>query len=247
MSQQPLEVGAQAPTPPVRGGARELLHLAYPVILSHLSASATHVVDSAMVGRLGPTELAAVGYGGIWLWTALTLFMGTATGVQTFVSQADGAGDRAACGRWAWQGFYAVAPITVLGIALFVLVFPSLLQTLGPSAGLQENATGYVQWRALGAPGLGVLMVLSSFFRGLGDTRTPLLAAVISTLVNIVLDWGLIFGNLGLPEWGVDGAGIATAVAEWVGAGILLVAFRRRKLAVYQTGPVGRRPCGGRL
>jgi len=226
------------PSPRPRGGVAELSRLAYPVVLSHLSASATHVVDSAMVGRLGATELAAVGYGGVWLWTALTLFMGAATGVQTFVAQADGAGDTRACGRWTWQGLHAVVPLTVAGIALFVAVFPALLAWLGPSPDLQAHAVTYVRWRALGAAGLAVSMVLSAFFRGLGDTTTPLVAALLSAALNVVLDYGLIFGELGLPAWGVKGAGAATAAAEWTGALVLWVAFRRRRLARYGTGAV---------
>ncbi len=221
-----------------RGGLREVVPLAYPVVLSTLTASATHVIDSAFVGRLGATELAAVGYGGIWIWTALTLFMGTATGVQTFVSQCDGAGRRAQCGPWAWQGFFALAPLTLLGTGLFVWVLPSLLGALGPSADLQRHAYAYASWRALGALGLVTLMVLASFFRGLGDTRTPLVASVISMLVNVALDYGLIFGKFGLPAWGVAGAGAATAVAEWTGAAVLLLAFRRRTLAPYHTAPI---------
>jgi len=221
-----------------RGGLRELSWLAYPVVLSHLCGSAMHVVDSMMVGRLGATELAAVGYGGIWMWTALTLFMGTATGVQTFVAQADGAGDHHLCGRWTWQGFYAVAPITVLGVAAFVAVFPALLAALGPSDGLREHAVDYVRMRSLGCLGLGVFMVLSSFFRGIGDTRTPLLASLVSTVVNIGLNWCLIFGNAGFPELGVAGAGVGTAVAEWTGAVVLLVAFGRKRFARFVPRPV---------
>jgi putative MATE family efflux protein len=221
-----------------RGGLRELSWLAYPVVLSHLCGSAMHVIDSMMVGRLGATELAAVGYGGIWMWTALTLFMGTATGVQTFVAQADGAGDHHLCGRWTWQGFYAVAPITVLGVAVFVAVFPGLLALLGPSEGLREHAVDYVRARSLGCLGLGVFMVLSSFFRGIGDTRTPLLASAVSTLVNVGLNWCLIFGNLGFPELGVSGAGLGTAAAEWTGATVLLAAFGRRRFARFVPRPV---------
>ena len=217
---------------------REVVTLAYPVVLSTLTASATHVIDSAFVGRLGATELAAVGYGGIWIWTALTLFMGTATGVQTFVAQCDGAGRREQCGAWAWQGLYALAPLTVLGTGIFVWVFPTLLHALGPSPDLQRHAYSYAGWRVLGSLGLVTLMVLSSFFRGLGDTRTPLVAAVVSMLVNVALDYGLIFGRFGLPAWGVAGAGAATAIAEWTGAGVLLLAFRRPTLAAYHTASV---------
>ena len=236
---QPLELETFVDSHRASGGStREVVSLAYPVVLSNLSSSAMHVIDSAMVGRLGATELAAVGYGGIWIWTALTLFMGTASGVQTFVAQEDGAGRSERCGFWAWQGFYAVAPITVLGLMIFVSLFPSIIAALGPSAELREQADLYASWRALGCLGLGILMILSSFFRGLGDTRTPLVAALIATAVNIVLDYGLIFGELGLPAWGVKGAGAATAVAEWVGAAVLIVAFCRKKMRGYGTAPV---------
>ena len=78
---------------PRPGGLRELIHLAYPVVLTQLCSTLMGVVDSAMVGRLGPTQLAAVGFGAIWLWTVFSLFYGTASGVQTFVSQHDGAGE----------------------------------------------------------------------------------------------------------------------------------------------------------
>jgi len=221
-----------------RGGYHELSWLAYPVVLSNLCGSAMHVIDSIMVGRLGATELAAVGYGGIWLWTALTLFMGTATGVQTFVSQADGSGDHHLCGRWAWQGFYAVTPITVLGVALFVAVFPTLLSLLGPSEGLQELSVEYTRARSLGCLGLGVWMVLTSFFRGIGDTRTPLIASLVATVVNIGSNYCLIFGNFGFPELGVQGAGVGTAIAEWTGAVLLLVAFGRKRFARFVPRPV---------
>ena len=77
----------------VAGGLREIVPLAFPVVLTQVSATAMGVVDSAMVGRLGPTELAAVGFSSVWIWTIISIFYGTASGVQTSVSQADGAGD----------------------------------------------------------------------------------------------------------------------------------------------------------
>ena len=221
-----------------RGGLRELSWLAYPVVLSNLCGSAMQVTDSMMVGRLGATELAAVGYGGIWLWTALTLFMGTATGVQTFVSQADGAGDHHLCGRWTWQGFYAVAPITVVGVVVFVALFPGLLAALGPSEALREHAVDYVRARSLGCVGLGVFMVLSSFFRGIGDTRTPLVASILATCVNVGLNYCMIFGHFGFPKLGVTGAGLGTAAAEWTGAIVLLVAVGGRRFARFVLRPV---------
>src|SRR5262245_10740331 len=125
------------------GSVREVINLALPVVLTNLSATLMMTVDAAIVGHLGAAELGAVGYGGIWYWTALSLFSGTATGVQTFVSQAQGAGAERTCGAWAWQAFYAVVPLAVVGMTLFALAFGSFLHVLAPAAALQPLAASY--------------------------------------------------------------------------------------------------------
>jgi MATE family multidrug resistance protein len=224
---------------PLRGGMREVFVLATPVVLTQLSATAMGVVDSAMVGRLGPTPLAAVGFASIWMWTIFSLLYGTASGIQTFVSQADGAGETRSCGRWAWQGFYVITPAALVFIAVLAPLAGPLLTLLGPSAELQSSAREYITARLAGEAGFAVLMVLTSFFRGIGDTRTPLYVMLLANAVNAMLDYGLIFGELGLPAWGVSGAGAATAVGSWVGAAGLCLAFRRRVVRErFDTRPV---------
>jgi MATE family multidrug resistance protein len=184
-----------------------------------------------MVGRLGATELAAVGFAGVWSWTVFCVFFGTASGIQTFIAQADGAGRRHECGGWAWQGLYVILPTMLLSAAAIWIAAPTLLAWLGPSEELQVVAVRYLRPRLLGITGIGIAFVWISFFRGVGDTRTPLYAAITANLVNAVLDYGLIFGKLGLPAWDVAGAGAATSVGEWVYAAFLAVAFTRTAVA----------------
>lgn len=231
----PIAVQARNPA----GGLREVATLALPVILTNLSATLMMTVDAAMVGRLGATQLGAVGYAGIWYWTALSLFSGAASGVQTFVAQAHGRGNHHECGSWAWQGFYAVVPLAAVGITLFALGFGPMLALLAPAPGLAPFSTAWVRMRAFGVVGIITAMLLSGFFRGFGDTRTPLYAMVAANLVNLALNYGLIFGHFGLPAWGVAGSGAATAIAEWVYAGVLLALFRRAGVdARFHTAPV---------
>lgn len=199
-----------------RGGIREVVVLGAPVVLTQMSITAMQTVDSMMVGSLGATELGAVGFGGIWLWTFLCFFVGTTSAVQTFVSQHYGGGEYDRCGYWSWQGMYATVPLAGLVSATLFFGAGPLMEILRPSETMRPLAADYVSARALGGVGLCIAVALSSFFRGLGDTRTPLYATLAANAVNIVLDYGLIFGRLGLPELGVRGAGIATAVAEWV-------------------------------
>ena len=214
--------------PPRPGGVRQVAHLAYPVILTHMSITLMGVVDSAMVGRLGATELAAVGFGGIWLWTLFNGFIGAATGVQVFVAQNHGAGHPEECGHWPWQGFYALIPLTLCAALILHFNVDSLMRLLAPSEAVQQLAGEYLAICAFGAVGMCAATILSSFFLGIGDSRTPLYVTLFVNGLNAILDYALIFGNFGLPAWGVSGAAIATTIAEWVYTLVLLVLFSRR-------------------
>lgn len=207
---------SQPMRPDTRGGIREVVVLGAPVVLTQMSVTAMQTVDAMMVGSLGATELGAVGFGGIWMWTFLCFFIGTTSAVQTFVSQHFGARELERCGYWSWQGLYATVPTAAVVSILLVFGATALVEILRPSETMRPLVADYMSARALGGVGLCTAVALSSFFRGLGDTRTPLYATLIANVVNITLDYGLIFGRLGLPELGVRGAGLATAVAEWV-------------------------------
>jgi MATE family multidrug resistance protein len=221
-----------------RGGLREVAGLAWPVIVSQMSSTLMGVVDTAMVGRLGASELAAVGFAHIWTWTLFSLFIGSASGVQTFVAQHEGAGDEAGCGAWVWHALAVLVPaaaVVALGVGVSA---PFWLALLGPSPALQAAALEFLPGRLLGLVGTTIAFSWASFFRGVGDTRTPMLGAVLANGVNVVLAYGLIFGELGLPRLGVAGSGLAMAVGEWSFAVFLGVAASRRALrARYGTGP----------
>lgn len=220
------------------GGVKEVSLLAYPVVLSQLSVTMMGVVDAAMVGRLGAVELAAVGFGGNWMWTLFCFFMGTAGVVQTFVSQNQGAGDSQACGNWSWQGVWMLLPLTLLmGLLLYVGLGP-LLSLVLPSENMRPIAENYMSIRILGEVGMVGGFVFAAFFRGIGDTRTPLYATLFANFVNLVLDYGLIFGELGLPQWGVGGAATATVISEWTFAFLMLGLFlRSANRKKYKTRP----------
>jgi MATE family multidrug resistance protein len=157
-------------------------------------------------------------------------FVGTTTCVQTFVSQHYGAGDYRACGAWAWQAIYAMVPLGVLLAGTLYLGTGLLIGFLEPDPLIAPFAVDYIGMRALGCPGLIAAVAMSSFFRGIGDTRTPLYATIAANLVNVVLDYGLIFGELGLPQLGVAGAGIATSIAEWINFLALFYFFRHSEV-----------------
>lgn len=222
------------------GSPREVAVLAAPIVLTQLSQTVMHMTDSAFVGQLGAAELGGLGFAGIWGWTVFCVFSGCASGVQTFVAQAHGAGREHECGAWAWRGLWAVVLPATLLYALFGLFAEPFLGALGASEEVNRHAVAYQHVRPLGIPALAAWMVLAAYFRGLGDTRTPLATTIVANLVNIVLAYGLVFGRFGLPAWGVPGAALATSVAEWLQAGMLFaVLLARRQRLRFGTGPRG--------
>jgi MATE family multidrug resistance protein len=221
------------------GGVRQVILLASPVMLTHLSITLMGVVDSAMVGRLGATELAAVGFGGVWLWTLFNGFIGAGTVVQTFVAQKHGAGRPEECGKWAWQGLYALIPLTACGALILSFNVDSLMLLLAPSEEVQRLAGNYLAICAFGAVGMCAATIFSSFFLGIGDSRTPLYVTVLVNLLNAALDYALIFGKFGMPAWGVSGAAVATSLSELIYALVLCVLFvRRERHQAFAASPV---------
>jgi MATE family multidrug resistance protein len=221
------------------GGVREVSLLAFPVVLQTISETVMQVIDSAMVGRLGATELGAVGLSAVWMWTVFVPFIGTSNGVQVFVARHFGAGQPGECGSWVWHALWLLIPGVILWCAAVWLLYPTLIGWIGASPGLQEHAIVYAYARIPQAPATVVGFAITSFFRGVGDTRTPLGATVGAILLNVVLAYGLIFGELGLPRWGVFGAGVAMTVAGWFYAILMTVFFLRREVRRrYRTLPV---------
>jgi MATE family multidrug resistance protein len=225
-----------------RGSLRELMQLGWPIVLAQLSTTLMGVVDSAFVGRLGAAELGAVAFASTWSWTIFSLFLGSASAVQTFVAQAQGAGEERRCGPWAWHGLWGIVPATALAaLATYIAtptLLPAALDLAGSSPELVAPAVEYLQPRALGMVALGAVFAWNGFFRGVGMTWVPLAVGLFANVFNAVADYALIFGKLGAPELGIAGAAIATAAAEFLDATILLaIALHPRVRARFGTNP----------
>jgi MATE family multidrug resistance protein len=187
-----------------------------------VSQTVMWTVDAMMVGRVGKIELAAVGQGGLMVITLYSFFMGLSYSLSTYVSQNFGARRYTKCGALLSQGTYlALASGAVL---LIIRLFnPLTIDLLGPAPEVRALAVRYTDIRMLSAPFFILQYFYSNFFRGIGNMRTPMNAAIIANTVNIVLDYFLIFGKGPFPAMGVEGAGWATTISNLVFAAILAV------------------------
>ncbi|MFQ5846241.1 MAG: MATE family efflux transporter [Candidatus Methylomirabilales bacterium] len=196
---------------------REVLRLALPVAVSNLLHRMVTAVDIFLVGGLGASAVAAVGLGQLLVFIGLTLVWGVSTGTMVTVAQRWGAARRAEAGRIAVHGLLATLVLTVPLAAAGLAFAADAASVFGASASVQVLVSEYCRWVFLAFPATGLIYVLTSTMHGAGDTRTPMQIVLILNLFHVSLAIPLIYGYLGLPALGVQGAAIAVASAEVVG------------------------------
>jgi putative MATE family efflux protein len=207
-----------------------VLHLALPIVGSDLLQRGVNVVDALLVGRLGAAELAAVGLSQLMIMFIMALVYGLGVGSTVMVAFHTGAVDER---RRAWAArtslWIGVVATVVLGGA-GILLSRSAATFMGAKERLLDLTLNYlhITWYLFGA--YVFLHLASAIFQGVGDTRTPLRAMVGVNVLHIVLAVPLVFGLVGLPQLGVVGAALASAISEGVGAAWLLWQAKRRGL-----------------
>lgn len=217
------------------GGGREVALLAYPLILGHLSFTIQTFVDRLFLTWYSAEAVAGAVTGLFAVWSIVALFTGTGEYLTTFVAQYLGAGRPERIGPATWQGIYFSLGAGALVASLAPLSGP-VFDLAGHDPALRAYEVEYARALLLGAFPVVLMATLSTFFAGRGETHVVLRVNVLATVVNVVLDWILIFGNLGFPRLGVTGAALATILSQVAGAAVYLaVIFAPRFRERYRT------------
>jgi putative MATE family efflux protein len=205
---------------------REIVALAWPLVLQALLRTVMFLADTYMLGRYDESALAAIALAGPLAHT-LTMILG-ALGVGTLatVARATGAGDRALQEQESATSLVVGVVTGGLALVAALATLPLLSRFFSVPDHPQSAIDGaaFLQWIICAIPSVAVSSCAGAVLRGAGDTRTPLVAGVVANVVNVFGNWVLIFGHLGAPRMGVAGAGLSTAVALSVEA-LLLVGY----------------------
>ena len=209
---------------------RRTLHLATPVIIGQLAVFSMSFVDTVMSGRLPNKDIALAGLGiGGAVWSALLMFtLGLLVAVQPSVAQLDGAGRKEDAGAYTRQAFWVAAALAIPYWALCFYAEPFLYWfKIDPA--IVPVAGGYLRALSWGAPGICLTFLLRYFSEGTGYTRPTMIYGVVGALLNIPLNYVLMFGKLGFPALGTVGCGIATTVVIWLSVLMLLIYILKHK------------------
>lgn len=215
----------------VPGGYRELLAIAVPMILSSGTQSMMHVIDRVFLTWHSESAVAAALPAGILFWCCLSLPFGVVSYANAFVAQYDGAKQRDRAASCVWQAaYFALACGIVLILPAFWSV--SLFGAIDHLPAVQKLEVEYFSWICAGAAPALVSAALSSFFSGRGQTRLVLAVNAASMLINVVLDYAMIFGWGPIPAMGMAGAAIATNLSNLMAAACFVALLTRHEARV---------------
>ena len=193
---------------------RDILNMAFPVMIGSLATTLLNITDTAFVGRIGEAELGASAIGGILYFVFVMIGVSIGTGAQILVARRAGEKDHAAIGSIFDQTMLLLAGISILLFILLRWVTPGLLHTAIHDKAVATATMEFLRYRSFGIFFILAATAFRSFFVGIAQPRIYGTYSFIMTGLNIVLGYGLIFGHLGLPSMGIAGAGLASSLSE---------------------------------
>ena len=212
------------------------LKLAYPVILGMLGHTFVAFADNIMVGQLGTAELAAVSLGNSFVFIAMSLGIGFSTAITPLVAEADGAGKKTDA-KSAFK--HGLLLCTILGLSLFAIILlckPFLYHMKQPPE-VVELAIPYLELVAFSLVPLIIFQAFKQFSEGLSQTKYPMYATILANVINIAINYLLIFGSFGFPKLGIVGAAIGTLASRFIMVGYIWFLLKSKtKFQYYVTG-----------
>ncbi|SCG84469.1 putative transporter yisQ [Proteiniborus sp. DW1] len=216
---------------------RILFTIALPIVIQNLIASSLNMLDTVMIGRVGETEIAAVGIANQLFFFFTILIMGFYSGANIFISQFWGNKDETNIKRMLGLSL-SIGTLISLIFTFIALVIPeAIIKIFNKDTNVVKLGSDYLRIVGLSYIFTAVTLAYSSALRSIRKTILPMIVSVVALTINALFNYMLIFGNFGMPEMGVNGAALATLIARiaetvlliicvYIGKGTLAAGFR---------------------
>ncbi len=209
------------------------LQLAWPIILGLLGHTVVGLVDNIMVGKLGTGPLAAVSLGNSFLFMGMSVILGFSTGITPLVAASDSTNNIKEGKSVLKNGLLLVTGLGVL-LTLIIFCIRPLLYHMKQTEEVVELAIPYLNIVALSLIPLAIFQALKQFADGLSQTKYSMWATIIANILNVILNYVLIYGIWILPEMGIVGAAWGTLISRVVMAiAMYLYIYKKEKFLVY--------------
>ena len=193
---------------------KDIWSVSYPILLALLAQNVINVTDTAFLGHVGEVELGASAMGGLLYICVFTVAFGFSTGSQIMIARRNGEGRFRDVGPVMMQGCLFLLAMAVVLFGLCRWSMPAVVRVLISSDNIYDATCEFLYWRMFGFFFSFVNVMFRAMYVGITRTKVLTINAVIMALVNVFLDYVLIFGHFGFPEMGLKGAAIASVMAE---------------------------------
>lgn len=200
---------------------RQILGIAMPISLALLVPQINFITNNVFLGGLGELELACAGITGVYYLIFAVIGNGLNNGLQALIARRAGQNLPKEIGRLFFHGVWIALAIAVFGILLTYTLGPVILRATLRDPELADMAISFLLIRIWGLPFLYLYIMRNALLVGTNQTRFLVWGTLAEAVVNIFLDYGLIYGHFGMPELGFNGAAVASIIAE--GSGLLVI------------------------
>ena len=214
---------------------RNIWRVAYPILISLVMEQMIGLTDTAFLGRVGEVELGASAIAIVYYMVLFMIGFGFSLGAQIIIGRRNGEGNYSDTGKIFWNGLYFLLGLSGIIIVLSEIFSPWLMGMMVSSTTIYGAALSYVRWRLPGMVFAFVTTIFRAFYVGTTQTKTLTLNSVVMVLSNIIFNYILIFGKLGLPALGITGAAIGSSLAELVSL-IFFVVYTKSKCDLKKYG-----------
>jgi len=209
---------------------RHIWQVSYPLILSGIAFTIINVTDAAFLGRVSEVALGAVGLGGIYYLIFLMAAVGLGIGAQIIMARFDGEGRKDAIGPVFDHLLYLMLGMVLLLWGIHAMVTPVVLAHVITSDAIREGLLSYLDIRVLGFLPAFLFLGYRAFLTGVSDTRAISYASAAMAIANVLFNYLLVFGKWGFPRMELEGAALASVLAELLSLVFIIVWVKWRKM-----------------
>lgn len=205
---------------------RHIVKLALPISAAILVPQINYITNNLFLSQLGKEELGAAGITGVFYLIFGAIGYGLNNGLQALIARRAGENQPEKIGDLFTQGVQIALAISAIGIFITLFFSPYIFNNVLEHSENTERVISFLKIRIWGLPFLYIYQMRNALLVGTNQSRFLIIGTLAETLTNIILDYGLIFGNLGLPALGFNGAAYASVIAEAIGMLVVLGVIR---------------------
>lgn len=206
-----------------RGFWKKAIRLTVPVSLQCLLTSSFSLVDTLLVSSLGTVALSSVGMCGQWAWLMNMILVGFCSATTLFVSQYWGVKDEKSIRHYSGISILMSLFVAVFFTVMSLFFSETVVGMFNKNSEVVAMGASYIRIASFSYIPIAMTNILAAVLRAIENVKLPMYVSGATTVLNIFLDYALIFGKFGFSELGIRGAAVATAVSAWLGVGVIVV------------------------